>query len=60
MQNAEQARQFWLRRAEYFDSEAKIALVHCDDAKAFQIYSDGADNAREIAEHWKRSIIGGK
>ena len=60
MQNATQQLEAWQRRAAYYEQEARIALVQFDDAKLFQIYSDSADRAFEIAHHWKRLIHGGK
>ena len=50
----------WQRHADYLEQEAKIALVRWDDAATFQIYSNGADLAREMAETWKARILGGK
>ena len=60
MQNATQQLEAWQRRAAYYEQEARIALVQFDDAHTFQVYSDSADKALEIADHRKRLIHGGK
>ena len=58
--NATREMEHWQRHADYLEQEAKIALVRWDDAATFQIYSNGADLAREMAETWKARILGGK
>jgi hypothetical protein len=60
--NAQQEFEHWQRCAEFWANEAFEARRYggADNEATAKIFENGAKTAREMAEHYRLSIIGGK